>query len=261
MGKFPKQLYMTLGLATGLLGCDVGSSGNINNGGPDGGNGQQPDGAISSTPRLDISLDKTALPTELLATSSLTITSKSSGGFAGAVNLTATVVDGGGLAIPGYTAVIDTPTLTMPANGTLTAKVTVTTSNKPAAAASVKITATSAAAAGTNTASSTMTVANQVTITIMDGGGGNCVYPPAPLSVRLGTKLRFKAGSAFPVDNNGQPGMTIHSEGDANGVPHAGAGLALDQAYEKTLTGGVGSFVWYCHQRNQVNQTLNVVAQ
>jgi plastocyanin len=251
MGKINFSSWvLALGTATVFAGCDVGTSTGPNNGSPDA--SSNVDSPISATPKLDISVDKTAVDTELLSTQTLVITAKGSDGFSGLVTLTATVVDGADAPIANYTATFSSPTLTLTTNGTSTAMLTVSVPNKmPAAAAKIKISAASSATLGTKAVASTLTVANQVTLKVEDNGT-ECKYPTAAMANRevlIGTKVRWM--------NAGASAMTIHIDSGIPGVVHEPGSHAAGAVYEQT-PGTVGTIGWYCHVRGPTVNTLNI---
>lgn len=224
-----------LGLSL-LAGCEVGDPGN--GGGPDAGAVEVD--APSAVPRLDVTVDKPTVMTELGTSTMITVTLTGSGGFAGAVTLTATVVDGAGAAVPGWTVGLNQATVNVATNGSAVAVATlqVPTLNS-GLAGTVKIDAVSSL--GTQTLTSAVTALNQVSVTVTENAG-QCVYPSAtPMQVVAGTKVRFV--NKFTTDN-----ITIHVDGNANGVNHeSDPGHAVNTAYEATVSGTTGTITWYCH--------------
>lgn len=247
-----------------LVGCTIGDSGT--GGGDDEGGGACGDGlqqageacddgnslggdgcsatcSVEAVPRLDMVIDNPAVMTELKTTHMLTATLVGSGGFGGAVNLTATVVDAANVPLPGWTVTLDNATVNVPADGSVNAVATLTVpSENKGLTGTVKIEATSDI--GPKSVSSTITALNQVTFGVTLNGGGTCVYPTAgTVRVTTGTKVRFLNKAA---DN-----ITIHIGGDTGnartGLNHQpDPGSATDTAYEQTMT-GIGMVSWYCH--------------
>lgn len=209
----------------------------------------------SQTPAINLTIDKPAIPTELMTTHMITATVTGSGGFSGAVNLTATVVDTATNApIPGWTVALDNATLNLAANGTATAiaVLTIPSENK-GLNATVKIDANSSA--GAKQATSTVTATNQITFPITLNTG--CVYPtPGTTNVTIGTKVRWM--------NKATSNITIHVDANQNGIAHQpDPGSAPNTAYERTVTGNPGAaFSWYCHAPgpNVSNRLLQAVA-
>lgn len=195
----------------------------------------------SQTPKVDISLDKPTITSDLLQTHMITVTLGASGGFSGAVNLTGTAVDANNQPLPGWTVAFNTPTVNLSANGNTNAVATLTIpSEARGLAGTVKITATSSLGAVEKT--SAVTVANQLTIQ-MTLNNGLCVYPAAgTINVLAGTKVRWL--------NKAATNVTIHiGNGGANGFNHqADPGTAPNGVYEQTATGAPGgNITWYCH--------------
>src|SRR5437899_2096210 len=85
-------------LGLGLAGCLVGDTGTPGSGGDDdtGSNPGSNPGSNTNTPKVSVTLDKTALSTELMSTNMVTVTVRGSGGFSGSVTLAASVVDAAG---------------------------------------------------------------------------------------------------------------------------------------------------------------------
>lgn len=238
-----------LGLSL-VAGCEVGSAGGGGGGGGGddtggGGGGGGPDAAVA-VPRLDVSIDKPSVATELASSNMVTVTLVGSGGFSGAVNLTGSVVDAAGAVIPGWTVTFSTATVNLAANGMGTAVATVMIpSDTVALAGKVKIDAVSTL--GSQTVNSDVTALKQVTLNITENAQGQCVYPTATtmmnLAVKAGTKIRFV--NKFTTDN-----VAIHSQAAVQGGTSAfnhetNTGHAPNTAYEVTVNAGSSS--WYCH--------------
>ncbi len=262
-------LAALLGLS--LVGC-AGQIGDAGGGGddvapsPDCGNGAIDtgetcdDGATTSgdgcsatcqteaTPRLDISVDKPTISTELMSTNMVTVTLTGSDGFTGAVNLAATLVNATDTPITAWTVALDTSTVTVPIDGTATAVATLTIpSDSKVLTGSLKIAATSSAGVGTFTSTSAVTATNQVTINMKLDANGQCIYPAAgTTNLVVGSNVRWLNTEAADSGNR----ITIHiNNGDQYGVPHqSDPGSDPGTAYERTLTGTpAGTFSWYCH--------------
>jgi cysteine-rich repeat protein len=209
----------------------------------------------SQTPKVDISIDKPTITSDLLQTHMITVTLGASGGFSGAVNLTGTVVDANNQALPGWTVAFNTPTVNLSANGNASAVATLTVpSENRGLAGTVKIAASSSL--GSVEKTSAVTVANQLTIQ-MTLTNGVCTYPAAgTINILAGTKVRWL--------NKAASNITIHLNGNQNGFAHQGdPGSAPNVAYEQTATGAPGAaFGWYCHAPGPtVNNLLLRVVQ
>jgi len=177
----------------------------------------------------------------------LSLTVSSQGGYAGNVPVTATVVDGSGTAITGWTL---TPT---PASVDLTAgsSATVALLVKIPTDAAVLTPTVKVSTGGANVAS-TFTIANQLTITIAEGTGTtpphtNLPAPNAPIKVRMGAKVIFHNADTVPHE--------IHAGG---GIPHEGGPLNPGADYVTTPTGDA---TWYCHAHegnSNISRLINV---
>ena len=249
-----------------LIGCMIGDTGTPGSAGDDGTGGNNPGGSnpggsnpggSNPTPKVDITLDKSAISTELNTSNPITVTVQGSGDFSGDVALAGTVVDASDVAIPGWTVAFATPTVTLAENGTSTAVATLKVPAKTTGlTGSVKITATSSATMGANVASATVAAMNQVTFTVkVDPATGKCVYPPgipgSTTTIAQTTKVRFF--------NTGTANLVIHFQpgaGQGPGVPitHQGQGpngnadptTEPNTAYEQ-MPIGAGTGTWYCH--------------
>jgi plastocyanin len=216
------------------------------------GSNPPPTGSNSPTARVDVSVDKLTLDTELKTSNPITVTVRGSGGFSGPVNLTATVVDSAGAALPGWTVALSAPTVTLTADGTGTATAMVTVPPMSTGlTGSLKVTSSSSAGLGTNAATSTITAAKTVTFNIKVDATGKCVYPADagtvanPVTVALGTKIRFfNSGTAnFEIHSNNKP-LIAHQGQTPGGTddPVTEANTAFEQT--PTITGNTS---WYCH--------------
>jgi hypothetical protein len=197
--------------------------------------------------RLDIAVDQPTVTTELGTANTLTVTLSASSGFAGHVDLAATVADPGGSPLQGWSIVLDATGVDLPRNGTATAHATVSipTQNE-GLAATAKLTASSSAMSGTASATSSFTVLNQYTIGVSVGQDGLCVYPPPGLTtLTVGSKLRW-------LNNSSSTTIVIHVDGNGTGCAHqsTSAGSPPGSAYECTITGVSDPGMpadWYCH--------------
>lgn len=244
-------LAAVLGLS--LVGClTVGDSGpGTGDDGTDPGPGPGPGPGPTATPKVDVTIDKTAIPTELKTSNLIMVTVKGSGGFSGNVALSAAIVDANDAPLAGWTVDFSSPSVTLAADGTGTAVATLKIPAKNAGlAGSVKIIGTSTATAGTNTAVASVTALNQVTFAVkVDAATGKCVYPAdagttgAPVALALGTKVRFfNTGTANLEIHSG--GVISHQGQNPNGT--ADPVTEANTAYEQQPT-GAGAATWYCH--------------
>jgi hypothetical protein len=197
-------------------------------------------------PRLEVTVDKPTVATELLSTNMITVTLTGSGGFAGDVPLTATVVDAADAPIPGWAVVLDKATVTVPTDGVATAVATLTIPSQASALAGrVKIVAATTVE-GTHTQESAITALNQVTFTVKLNANGQCDYAPlmGAKNMTVGTKVRWLNGEAAGGNN-----ITIHINGNGTGLNHQpDPGSAPGAAYEQIIgTASANAAIWYCH--------------
>jgi hypothetical protein len=250
-------LAMTLGLS--LAGClTIGDTGSASTEGGDDGssNGSNTQGSNGSngnngTPKVDVTIDKQAISTELYTSNPVNVTVTGSGGFSGAVALSGTVVDATGTAIPGWTVEFSAPSVTLAKDGTQTSVATLKIPGTNAGlSGTLKITSASSATTGTNVAMATVNALNQVTFAVqVDNATGKCAYTAAsgtvgnPVKISQGTKVRFF--------NTGTANLVIHSGGVISHQGQAPNGLAdpvtePNTAYEQMPT-ATGAATWYCH--------------
>ncbi len=249
-------------LLVGFLGLSlIGCVGVIDGGDPVGGDddgsgsgsgsGSDPDPL--PVPRLDSTIDKTTVDTELGTTHTFKVNLAASGDFSGAVTVAPTAVDASNVPVPGWTVSVDMATVTLATNGTavVTGTLVVPTENN-GLVGTVKFDVSSSL--GSEALSAAVTVTNQLTLVVTQNGNGQCVYPNAPTgAVKVGTKVRFL--------NMGVDNIMIHTN-EVAGINHqdtGGAGLTTNTAYERTTT-GTGTVQWYCHSPGPTdNQPINVI--
>jgi cysteine-rich repeat protein len=193
-------------------------------------------------PRLDMVVDKQQISTELNKSHMITVTLVGSGGFGGAVNLTASAVDANNVAIPGWTIAFPNPTVNVPVDGSVDAVGTLTIpSENRGLTGTVVVDATSAL--GPKSTRTAVTALNQVSLEVTMNGNGQCVYTSVmgQTRVTVGTKIRMV--------NKGTDTMIFHSDGGARGVPHQDTNTttAVNAAYENTIGSAGNAFNWYCH--------------
>jgi hypothetical protein len=258
---------LTLALAaaacTGTLTDDPGDPGDgSDNGGGGGGGGGSGSGSGSGSASngLSVTVDKATIDTELMTTHTINVALQGTGGFAGDVSLTASVVDAAGTAIPDWTVTLSTPSVTLAANGTgaVTAELKIPSATL-ALSGKVKINATSTAAnVEVNTA---VTALNQVTFAVSQTGDpAQCAYPASggnaanPVVVLVNTKVR--------ILNTGAKSVTIHGSGS---IPHQStaeaAKLTTNTAYEPAIGNRTGLGSWYCHAVTGTANSPNPGAQ
>ncbi|HET7501992.1 MAG TPA: hypothetical protein VFK02_13340 [Kofleriaceae bacterium] len=205
------------------------------------------------TPKLDVTVDKPTISTELYSTNMVTVSLHASGGLTGPVALTASAVDGAGAALPAWTVTLDASTVELAADGTATAVATLKVpSDSAAMQGTVKVEATSAAATLTTSTSSMVTVAKQLTVPLTLDAAGDCVYPKemvGTVKVQNGTLIRWVNNAASPV--------TIHiTTPKIDGLTHQQGATAAGGKYEQTVAGTSGTTDWYCHNLNDPKNML-----
>ncbi|MBA3405640.1 MAG: hypothetical protein H0U13_13330 [Gemmatimonadaceae bacterium] len=202
-------------------------------------------------PRLDVSVDKPTVSTELGTTNMVTVTLTSSGGFGGSVGVAATIVDGLGVAIPEWQMAINPPSVTVPSNGTASAVVNFSIpAEKVGLGGTLKITTTSGATEGTLNIDSAITVLDQLTIPLKLNGNGQCDYPTAgTLRIKVGTKIRWLNTEAAGSNNRITVHVTENASAVAAGFSHQNdPGSDPQTTYEQTSVAmSGGTFDWYCH--------------
>jgi hypothetical protein len=244
-------LAMTLGLS--LAGClTIGDTGSASTeGGDDGSNPSSQGSSGNNQSKVDVTLDKQAISTELYTSNPVTVTVTGSGGFSGAVALSGTVVDATGTAIPGWTVEFSTPSVTLAKDGTQTSVATLKIpGTNTGLSGTLKITGASAATTGSSVASATVAALNQITFSVkVDPATNKCAYTQEsgtvanPVKLSQGTKVRFF--------NTGTANLVIHSGGVISHQGQGPNGLAdpvtePNTAYEQLPT-GAGVATWYCH--------------
>lgn len=234
---------VVLGLSF-VAACSVGDSGTGPGPDPGGDDVQtQPDANTTQTPvpRVDLSVDKPAVTTDLNVDNTIVVTATGAMGFAGDVTLTAAVSDSSGTALNGWTT-LATSTITLATDGTGTADLKLKIPpNAPTLTGTIKISATSTAAASETSVAVT---ANPVVIVkISENGAGQCAYPAYPVN----SPLRVKAGRMLKIVNNTTKLMTVHVDPGISGLPHESGTISNGQSYNGTLmsAGDAGNF--YCH--------------
>jgi plastocyanin len=244
-------LATLLGVCLAATGCTVSIDGGT---GPTGDDNQPPgDDQPPPDPKLDVSMDKTTIMSELGQQTTVTVTLTGSGTFAGQVGVQASAVDTTGTVIPGWTVTVDQPSVTLTENGTATVKATMMVPTDAAMlSGKLQIAVSSSLPAITKTAD--VTVLNQVTLVLTSNAQGQCVYPtPAVTNIKVGTKVIFLNMSS---DNTFV--MRIHSNGQA-GIAHEQVDTPVGQSYEQTAS-SAGSDGWYCHTPGNDPGNLRIVA-
>jgi cysteine-rich repeat protein len=202
----------------------------------------------TTTPKLNISVDKPTVTTDLSTDTMLTVSLIGEGGFGGPVTLTGTATDAAGAALTGWTVTFAQPSVTVPENGMVTAVATV---HVPALnvglAANIKIEA--ASSLPTVDTTSAFTAMNQITYEVTNNVD-KCAYPPTGVTqIKVGTKVRFvnKFAAGAVAGDRITIHMNVPTPTNNTGFAHEpDPGHAIDTAYERTAA-GPGTVSWYCH--------------
>jgi cysteine-rich repeat protein len=213
----------------------------------DDGNANNGDGCSSScqtentaTPRVALTVDNTTGATDLNVVSTFNVTATSMMGFSGAVTLTV-AADGAD-----WMATLDSTSLTVAADGTATAKLTVKAMGDTAMlTGNVKISAASSGPA--SDVSVAMTFNPTLDVIFVDSGGAVASYDPTWVG---GNAYMLKAGRAIKVMNGSTTApMTVHVDGGIQGFPHEGGTTPAGGAYMgTTVASDVGATVgFYTH--------------
>jgi hypothetical protein len=223
-------------------GGDDGTGGGGGTGGGDGtgggtGGGSGSGSGTQTTPRIQGSIDKATVATQLGKTEVLNVTVTSMDGFAGAVNVTPTLLNGQ-TALNGWTITANPATVNLTAGGTATVQLSVKVPTD-AAALTPDLKIDLAGSAVTASVDSAFTIAKILEIDIEAGTGTGAPHtklpaPNAPIKVRSGTQLVFHNGDNIQ--------HVIHGDG---GIPHENTGLGgAGTDYKVTITNDA---TWYCH--------------
>jgi cysteine-rich repeat protein len=282
-------------LTAAILGLfAVGCAGELSGTGDDGGDDVQPgicgDGALNSgeacddgnttagdgcsascanesaVPRVQVAMDKTTLPTDLYVDNEINLTLTAMNGFAGDVTLAASVVDGTGAAITGWTTELSATTVTLAADGTGTAKLKVRVPGDTASlTGTVKIAASSSAAP--QEASLAVTGSNKAIVRFTTSGS-NCINSTLfnqsnPVRVKVNRMVSIVNGSdpAGTACGGGACKMQIHFDG-GTGVAHQNNQMVAGASYDQipNVANATGS-AFYCHNANQADTATELSGQ
>lgn len=238
-----------VGGITGIGGEDetVGEGGGGEGGGGGGGGGGEGSGSgsgeIQETPRVDATLDKTTVMTELGKTETVTVTISSMNDFTGPVPITAAVLDGA-TPVTGWTVTANPASVDLTAGGTATVELTVKIpTDSMALAPKLEVDLGGSAPMAVESA---FNVANKVTINI--GAGTGMAAPHAGLP--LNQPLRIRAGTMVVFHNGDTIQHVIHASG---GIDHENTALGMPGTdYMVTPTSDA---TWYCHNHEGSGQS------
>jgi len=227
---------------------------------------------------IAIATDLPTYNTQLNQTVAVNVTVTGSQGFSGLVALTAAIKDGD-TAITEWTSAFDNAMVSVPMNGTATAKLTITipaiaipSTDATKMSEALTITGTPQTTGVTTQTAAAMVVAANMLELDMSATTSTCNFPAkADVKVAVGTTINWKnTGTTNP--------FTIHVDSNTSGITHQG-----DPAPDGTVTPsspsgstsltepgdiwpetvsaiGTGSVTWHCHLPNDgTNQTLTIV--
>lgn len=217
---------------------EMGENGGGGGGGSGGGSG------TTATPRITATVDKTAMPTELGKTETLTLTIQSVDGFTGSVPVTTAMMDST-TALTGFTITATPASVDLTAGGSATVQLSVKIpTDASALAPQLKIDLGGSAPASVT---SDLAIANQLVVNIPagTGTGAHSGLPTGIIRLRMGAKIIF-----HNADNTKH---VIHADG---GIPHENLTLgAPGTDYSVTPT---DSATWYCHDHEGGGQARNL---
>jgi hypothetical protein len=183
---------------------------------------------------------------DLNVDNTVTVTVTGSMGFTGDVTLAATAADAGSVAITDWSATLATTTVTLTADGTQTAMLTLKAMGDTAALAG-NLTVTATSTADPATAAVAVTFNPVLHVVFADNGAGTVVYPPHainnPYLLKIGRQMAVYNGSSTKI-------LVVHTNNVITGLSHEGSspGTAPGAAYLNTLTGAAGDEDnFYCH--------------
>lgn len=210
----------------------------------DGNSGGTGNGGSTSTPRIQASVDKTSVSSELGKTETLMVTVQSMDGFSGTVDINPSILDGT-TALTGYTLTPTPTSVTLEPGSSQQIQLTVKIpTDATALAPTLKVDLGSGSA--TANVSSTFTIAKQYTLMIPAGTGNSTLHAQlpsanAPLRLKAGTKLIFRNADTIT--------HVIHGNG---GIPHEN--LALGGAGTDYTVTVQNDATWYCHSHEGTSQ-------
>jgi cysteine-rich repeat protein len=200
-----------------------------------------------ATPRVTLSVDKPTVTSDLGVDNTVVVTATSEMGYAGTITLEATAKDSTSAAISDWTMALDQTSLTVPANGTATANLSLTALGDAAMlGGTVTITAT-----GAPTAASTdigVTFNPVLDVTFRDDGTGACQYPTTRV-------WKLKSGRQIAVYNASTLKLVVHTGNRISGFSHEGdsPGTPPGAAYMSTFDATAsGQDSFYCHNNGPV---------
>jgi hypothetical protein len=215
---------------------------------------------------IAIVTDAPTYNTQLMSTVTVNVTVTGSQGFSGLVALTAAITDSTETPITEWMTAFDSAMVSVPMNGSATAKLTVTIPSTATPSLMNKLTITGTPGTTTVTAQAvTAMIAADNTLEIdMSATTMACNFPAnADIQVAVGTTINWKntgTANSFVIHVDNSPTGT--------GIDHQGETGALDPATtgpgaiwpEKVTAVGSGKVTWHCHLPDDATtQTLTIV--
>jgi len=232
-------------LVPGCLVGEIGGVGDDDQGSGSGSDNGSGSGSNTTTPRLEASIDKASVSTELGRTENLVVTLTSVNGYTGTVTVTPSMMDGT-TALTGYTITPTPASVDMTSGGTATVMLAVKVPTDAAVLApSLKIDL------GTTSVTSAFTVANQLTIVIPSGTGTGAPHAGLPA---INSPIRIRSGAMLIFHNADGIQHVIHADG---GIPHENTSLGLPNTDYKVVP--TDSATWYCHDHEGGGQARSVL--
>ncbi len=231
-----------VGGITGIGGEEeTGGEGEGGGGGGGGGSGSG-SGDIQNTPRVDATVDKTTVMTELNKTENIVVTITSMNDFTGPVSITPTVMDGT-TPVTGWTVTPTPASVDLTAGGTATVTLAVMIpSDSMALAPQVKV---DLGGTAPMSVTSSFNVAQKLTINIGAGTGTGSPHTGLPLN----QPLKIRAGTMVTFHNGDTIQHVIHASG---GIDHENTALGMPGTdYAVTPTSDA---TWYCHNHEGTGQ-------
>lgn len=213
--------------------------GEVGGGGGGSGSGS---GEIQNTPRVDATVDKMVVMTELNKTENIVVTITSMDGFTGPVSITPTVMDGA-TPVTGWTVTPTPASVDLTAGGSATVTLAVKIpSDSMALAPQVKV---DLGGSAPMSLTSSFNVAQKLTINIDAGTGTGSPHAGLPLN----QPLNIRAGTMVTFHNGDTIQHVIHASG---GIDHENTALGMPGTdYAVTPTSDA---TWYCHNHEGAGQ-------
>lgn len=227
-----------------ITGFGGGGSTNDGDGTNTGGGGGGGSGSTTTpTPRIDATLDKNTVMTELGKTETIMVTITGANGFSGPVSITPSVMEGT-TAVTDWTVTATPPNVDLPANGTATVELAIKIpTDSVATTPTLKL---DLGGSAPMSVSSAFNVAKKVTINIPAGTGTGVPHAGLPLN----QPLRIRAGTMVVFHNGDTIQHVIHASGGVNHENLTGGMPGSD--YMVTPTADA---TWYCHNHEGGTQS------